>query len=416
MYKFYRLNDEKTEKYLFALCWLAYFSSYIGRLNYSSAMPAMIGSQVLTASQAGFISMLYFFAYGIGQMFNGFLGDRLHPGKMIFAGLFVSGAANILMGSTASFPVMAACWCANGYLQAMIWPPMMRIFAEMFQEERKVKCCVNITSTMALGTLASYLLSAVMLSISGWRAAFFAAAVWMCGAAVFFAGNFRKVEKRAAENGTFTNVKEPEKIRQKKQDSFWKLVAASGLAAVLAPVVIHGVLKDGVTTWVPTYISETFQASPQLSILVTTVLPVVNLTGAYAAQYMYRRFFKKNEVRTAAFFFGIATAALLLLWRFASTAILLTVLLLALITASMMAVNTLFVNLIPLRFEKTGKVSAVSGFMNSMAYLGTAVSTYTIGIFVEHLGWSATIFSWLVITAAAMGICIWKRKQRFEIE
>lgn len=416
MYKFYRLNDEKTEKYLFALCWLAYFSSYIGRLNYSSAMPAMIGSQVLTASQAGFISMLYFFAYGIGQMLNGFLGDRLHPGKMIFAGLFVSGAANILMGSTASFPVMAACWCANGYLQAMIWPPMMRIFAEMFQEERKVKCCVNITSTMALGTLASYLLSAVMLSISGWRAAFFAAAVWMCGAAVFFAGNFRKVEKRAAENGTFTNVKEPEKIRQKKQDSFWKLVAASGLAAVLAPVVIHGVLKDGVTTWVPTYISETFQASPQLSILVTTVLPVVNLTGAYAAQYMYRRFFKKNEVRTAAFFFGIATAALLLLWRFASAAILLTVLLLALITASMMAVNTLFVNLIPLQFEKTGKVSAVSGFMNSMAYLGTAVSTYTIGIFVEHLGWSATIFSWLVITTAAMGICIWKRKQRFEIE
>ena len=92
--KLNRIYDGHMQAFLFWLCWLVYFASYIGRLNYSSAMPAMIGGSVITASQAGFISMVYFFAYGAGQFLNGMLADRLHPGKMIFIGLFASGLLN----------------------------------------------------------------------------------------------------------------------------------------------------------------------------------------------------------------------------------------------------------------------------------------------------------------------------------
>lgn len=78
-----KIENSRDAQLLFLLCWFAYFTSYIGRLNYSSAMTAMIQEAVLTKSQAGFISMVYFFAYGIGQFCNGMLGDRFHPGKMI---------------------------------------------------------------------------------------------------------------------------------------------------------------------------------------------------------------------------------------------------------------------------------------------------------------------------------------------
>ena len=152
--KLNRIYDGHMQALLFWMCWLVYFASYIGRLNYSSAMPAMIGGSVITASQAGFISMVYFFAYGAGQFLNGMLADRLHPGKMIFAGLFASGLLNLAMGFLSGFGMMALFWCVNGYTQAMIWPPIMRIFAKMMTEERKVKYCVHITSTMAVGTLA----------------------------------------------------------------------------------------------------------------------------------------------------------------------------------------------------------------------------------------------------------------------
>ena len=441
--KLNRIYDGHMQALLFWMCWLVYFASYIGRLNYSSAMPAMIGGSVITASQAGFISMVYFFAYGAGQFLNGMLADRLHPGKMIFAGLFASGLLNLAMGFLSGFGMMALFWCVNGYTQAMIWPPIMRIFAKMMTEERKVKYCVHITSTMAVGTLASYLLSAAMIAAAGWRFVFYAAAVCMCGTALVFWRGFARVEAYSMEHGAAEayggvvecgNVVEYEERAErgkvieyeerteqgKTADTgsmpFGRLLTASGLLFLLIPVVVHGVLKDGVTSWVPTYISETFMASPTLSILVTTMLPVINLTGAYAAQFMYRRFFQKHEVKTASFFFLIATGALVLLWRFSAVNMFLTAGLLSVITASMMAVNTLFVNLLPLHFEKEGRVSTVSGFLNAMAYLGCAISTYGIGVLVQHVGWQVTIFGWLAMTAAALAVCFILRKRVFTVK
>lgn len=132
-----KLVDKKMGNFLFFLCWGVYFASYIGRLNYSSVMSSIIGEGILSFSQAGSISMVYFFAYGIGQLCNGILGDRLKPQSMIFFGLFCSGLSNLLMGCVGSFPAMAVLWGINGYMQSMIWPPIIRIFAEKYTEEKR---------------------------------------------------------------------------------------------------------------------------------------------------------------------------------------------------------------------------------------------------------------------------------------
>ena len=163
MKRFHKLESSKMAFYLFLLCWLAYFTSYIGRLNFSSAMTAMIEEQVLAGSQAGFISMVYFFAYGIGQMCNGLLGDRFHPGHMIFTGLAAAAAANLIMGFVDSFFLMSLVWGINGYAQSMIWPPIIRIFAEMLQEMQKVRYCIHIVSSQVAGTLGAYLLAAAVM-------------------------------------------------------------------------------------------------------------------------------------------------------------------------------------------------------------------------------------------------------------
>lgn len=413
MHKYKKITDVRMTTLLFVLCWIAYFTSYLGRLNYSSAMTVMIKETVLSKSQAGFISMTYFFAYGIGQLLNGFLGDKVNPRKMIFLGLSISGAANLIMGCFADFGIMAAVWCINGYAQAMIWPPIIRIFAEMLEEKTKLRFCINIISTQALGTLASYLLSAAVIYLNGWNGVFFAAAALLIAAALLWDIKFRKIEKFSMEFGIEDGTKDGIKSSSRKvnQVPFLSILTGSGILVILIPVIVHGVLKDGVTSWVPTYISETFLTSPALSILVTTVLPVINLTGAYAAQYLYRKW-KKQETKTAACFFLAATVSLLCLWLFGSKSLLLTVILLSVITASMMAVNTIFVNLLPLRFERAGRVSTVSGFLNSMAYLGCAISTFTIGLMVQNNGWKNTILSWLCITFLALIICILFRNKK----
>ncbi|MCI8294597.1 MAG: MFS transporter [Lachnospiraceae bacterium] len=426
MEKLRKITDDRTARVLFLLCWSAYFTSYIGRLNYSSAMTAMIQEQILTKSQAGFISMVYFFAYGIGQLCNGLLGDRIHPGRMIFTGLSLAAVMNLLMGFTGNFFLMSVIWGINGYAQAMIWPPIIRIFAEMLEKEKKMRYCVDIVSSQVVGTLASYLIAAAVMWLFGWKAVFAAAALCLAVMAAAWMAGFKRVEKgggkahveaQAPASSAQTQTAVPSTDSRSASagntapdHSFSHLLLHCGLLAVLFPVVIHGMLKDGVTTWVPTYITETFMTSPSFSILVTTVLPVINLTGAYAARTVYKKC-REHEVKAAALFFTVATAALCGLWVGRGVSILLTVLLFALTTASMMAVNTLFVNMLPLRFERLGRVSTVSGFLNSAAYLGTAVSTFTIGIMVERMGWDVTIGSWVLLTGGALVVCILFRKR-----
>lgn len=83
--------------------------------------------------------------------------------------------------------------------------------------------------------------------------------------------------------------------------SFFQLLKNSGMLILLFPIMVHGMLKDGVTTWVPTYISENFLTSPSFSVLITTMLPVFNLAGAYLARYIYQKC-KNNETKAASVF------------------------------------------------------------------------------------------------------------------
>ena len=417
--------DEKTGKVLFWLAWLVYFSSYLGRLNYSSAMSSILQENILTTAQAGAISMAYFFAYGIGQLCNGILGDLGRPEKMVFFGLFGAGLANLLMGNVRTFPVMIALWGINGYLQSMIWPPIIRIFAERYTADQKMKYIVNIASSMAIGTLTSYFLSACAIRLWGWSSVFLVASAIMIPLSVLWIAGFCRVDL-CMQKGEAAASSSERKIRSIKENEsegncgeksagaapFGKLLTSSGLLLILFPVLIHGMLKDGVTQWVPTYISDRYAVSASFSVILTMVLPLINLSGAYLARFAQ----KKNpdrEMENSAVFFAVAAMALCGLLLLNGVSAVLSVLLFAVITSCMLAVNTLYVSMIPMHFEAAHRVSTVSGFLNAVAYIGSAVSTFLIGVLVERGGWPVTMGSWILATVAALAVAVVFRKKCF---
>lgn len=408
-----KLFEKRDIRMLFGLCWLVYCISYIGRLNYSSAMMLLISEDLLTSSQAGFISMVYFFAYGIGQFINGILGDNVNPKRMIFIGLLGSGLANILMGACTKFVLMSIIWGTNGYFQAMIWAPIIRIFAEMLDEKNKVDCCVNIVTSQLIGTLLSYLLSAVILTILPWPGVFAAASILLLVMAFLWEIGFSRVcshavvqkQNTSGQNAESNAGKDNRKNGGQTHGQTKKVLLSSEVLILLVPVIVHGMLKDGMTAWVPTYINECFGVVASVSILLTTILPVINLSGAYAAKYIYHKTGGKILL-SVSIFFTTATLALVCLYTMGQWNPIVSVIFLSVITASMMSINTLTVNIFPLRFEKIGRVSSVSGFLNAMAYVGTAISTYSIGVLVQNFGWSVTIMVWLSVTAFAGILCI----------
>ena len=60
---------------------------------------------------------------------------------------------------------------------------------------------------------------------------------------------------------------------------------------------------------------------------------------------------------------------------------------------------------IPPFFEKSGRVSTVSGVINSCTYIGSAVSTYGIALLSEKMGWNFTTFVWFLIAISGTLIC-----------
>ena len=216
----------------------------------------------------------------------------------------------------------------------MIWPPIVRLFAESMPLERQKRACVFIDSTTPAGTLAAYALSAVLLQFADWHHVFFA-----CGgllldmAAVFWFGT-------APLRRATTYSPQPESQKRKGAGNVPSALLAAGLGAMLISVLLHGGLKEGVTNWVPSIIQSNFGISPAFSAAVAMALPLVNLSGAYLSGWLNERY-AHNELKTAGVLFALASVCLLALPLAMRTSLLLAVLLLAVTTASMLGMAML---------------------------------------------------------------------------
>ena len=393
------------EKLLFWLCWIAYFSTYIGRLNYSASLTGIILSEGFSKGQAGMIGTAFFFAYGAGQFVSGFLGARLAPKKMVFTGLMVSGLCNLAMAGAKGSGLMTAVWCVNGLFQAFIWSPMIRLMYEYYKTETRMKACVSLNSSVPLGTMAVYGLTALVIWLSGWRTMFVLAGAALIGTSLFWITGMKRVERYAAESGKMAEIPSGETGGSAKAAVNWKsLLIQSGFLFLMMALFVQGALKDGVTTWVPTYISETYGLSAILAITSTMVIPVFNLLGVYLASFANLHWFR-NEVRTAGAFFVVSAAAILVLRLASGRSMAVSFLMLALATTAMMAVNTMLIAVLPSYFGVIGRASSVSGLLNSSVYAGGAVSTYGIGALSVALGWNATIVIWFLMAAVSAVIC-----------
>ena len=420
--------EGKQAAWLFGLCFLVYFSTYLGRLNYSASLAEMIRSENMDKGAAGLIGTLFFLSYGMGQLISGFLGDYLDGRKMICSGLVVAALCNLIMSRMSVPVVMAAIWCVNGFGQSLIWSPLLRLLSENLEGETRRKACLYINGSVPLGTMAAYGMSALCLKTTGWRGAFVAPGIWLLVLAVLWLAGINRtgisalasvVEKggekaenrKAAGAGAGESVQAGKKeengasISGQKEGVWHRILLGSGLWLLFPVLCIQGALKDGVTTWVPVYLEESHGLGAVAAVLSTMIIPMCNLLGVSAASMAARRI-GDDEVRVAQLFYAVSFGSLLLLWLGGDKSGVLALGLLALSTTCMMAVNTMLISVLPARYGRIGKTSGVSGILNSCVYAGSSASTYGIGALSAAAGWKITILLWVLGAAAAWGICL----------
>lgn len=386
-------------KKLTALCCLLYFTSYITRLNYAASLSEIIQAMDITKSMASLAVTGSFITYGLGQLISGPLGDRISPEKFIFSGLLATAATNLFISFSGSIMMMTILWCCNGFFQAMLWPPLVRIMAENLSQAEYRKACVNVSASASLGTIAVYILVPFCIRFGGWRLGFIIPAVFAVLIAFIWILSTRHLTASAPD--TRTDLIPSQSL---ENVHLFPMIVRSGALPIFVAIMLQGTLRDGLTTWMPSYINDIYHMGTSVSILTTAILPLFSIFSiAFASQL---NTWVKSELRAAVILFASAlTATCCLLPLFSSNA-LLSVLLMSIITGCMHGINMLLISRLPAYFEKYGCVSTMSGIFNTFTYIGSAVSTYGIAALSENFGWSATIGSWALIAALGIGFCV----------
>ncbi|HHU83977.1 MAG TPA: MFS transporter [Clostridiales bacterium] len=417
------MNESKRNaNKIIALCWISYAISYVGRLNYSACMSEIMSDMAIESSFAGTISTVFLGAYGLGQLINGLLGDRISPKFMIFTGLFGAGIANILMGLAGKPALLLIFWCANGIFNSMLWSPVIRAFAIWLSKDYQKIAGLRIPSTIPAGKIASYLISSIGLHFLSWRLTFVLiggililfAFIWFVGIGTLrdYINSFTQSGKNATVANATTTPQKP------KTMSLAKCILTTGLVFAVFNIFANGMIKDGVTQWVPTYLKTMFSVGSSTAAALTMVLPLVELLGAVVAYKILDKV--ENEFTTCAIMWTICLAAISILALIGKNNIFSAVGLVAVSTSTMLGVNNMILTVIPLKFAKVGRSASVTGFLNACSYLASAVSSLIFGLIAENYGWNNTVYSWCIIAVfgtltAFMGINFWQKgKKRIE--
>lgn len=405
--KYYKLKDKKFIIFLFSLCFLVYLSTYLGRLNYSASITAILEEGIFTKSQTGIIGTTFFFTYGLGQFISGFLGDKITPKKLVFLGVFISSISNLFMAFTNNYLIMVLAWSINGLFQSFIWSPMIRFIVDFLDDSIKSKTCIYLNLSVPLGTILTYIMTASIIKFKSWKFVFILSGIILLIISILWLIGYNLIEKNAKNNGIQYEkkvIKNDNKNNNNTNINIISLIISSGFIFLLFSLIVQGSLKDGVTNWVPVYINETYNLGSSISIISTIIIPIFNIFGVYFASILNHKI--KNEIKTSAIFFGICTICLFILFISSGKSVFISLLMLGISTTTMMAVNTLLIGLLPINFDKINKVSSISGILNSFVYIGGAISTYGIGIMSEKIGWNNTILVWIILSIISCTICL----------
>lgn len=393
--------DSRNSKKLIYLCSLAYFVSYITRINFAAVIAAIISDGYIEKAAAGAVTTVGFITYGVGQLVSGKLGDRFDPKKLMTIGFFTTAAMNLLIPFVHGSVAMCVVWGVNGLAQSLMWPPMLKIMKTAMSEDDFNKGCVQTNLGSAVATVAIYLLSPAVISVWSWKGVFFISSVCGAAMAVVWFSALTKIERSADIKYVLKKLSEK---RKKKHSPAMPIVL---LIFTLAAIFFQGSLRDGVTTWLPTYIYESFGLSSEKSILTSAVIPIFSYISLQICAKLYNKMGKK-PFKCGLTVFAVGTAAAVILAVFGGRSVILTAVTCALIVACMHGVNLVLISFLPGIYGNNENVSELSGTLNFMTYVGSAASAYGFALLSNNFGWNGTIISWVVIAmlgTAAVGVC-----------
>ncbi len=401
------LNNKKSNLLIF-LCWLAYTSAYVARLNYNASMVEILSQLDITKEAAGTVSSFFFFAYGAGQLVNGLLSKKYNTKYSVFIALAASSVVNISMTFCTGIDAMKILWFFNGVFQSILWSSLIKTLSDNLDDNKLSKAVLAMSTTVASGTFTAYGLAALFSALKmQWTSIFYvASAIVGIVSVVWFIGmSTIQKEKKQAE---ITEKQEKKKLSLTPAFVFTVIV-------ILISAVANGFIKDGVTTWVPSILKEEFGVPSSLSIIITLILPVISISGASIVKILHKKQKDENALN-GIFYFGAIILSGLIILTLNLKSVPLTLALFCGTACLMAAINNVITSVVPLYSRDKIDSGLSAGLLNTFCYVGSTLATSLLGKIADTKGWNDVFICILIFTVVAFTACfisvIFKRKKK----
>ncbi len=372
---------------------LVYFTSYITRINYGTTLIEIASDLEISNALAGIPVSFSFMSYGIGQLIAGYLGDKFNSIKIISIGLATTALMNLLVGFTDHIYLIIVLWTINGLAQSLLWPPLVKVMLSVFTGETYKTCCTLVVLSSSLATLSIYVLVPLCIRNFSYHAVFLFSALLAFLVLFIWCICTKNIK---TSNGSTKPTMVPKK-------PIFHMILSMHLLPVLVVIILQGMLRDGITTWMPSFIHELFHLSTAHSILLTSALPIFGFVALIITRLISTRI--RNELMLSSLLWGISLiAGICLLLGLDNIA--LSILSISLLNSCMHGINLLLVCNLPSRFTKYGNVSSISGILNACTYVGSTISTFGFAKISEFFGWQVNISLWVLITLIGAIICV----------
>lgn len=342
-------------------------------------------------AQTGIVSTFFFFAYGAGQIINGFCSKKYNIRGVIFGSLLVASAMNILVAVISDFSLLKYVWLINGAAMSFLWTSLIRLLSETLNKQDINKAIVIMGTTVATGTFLVYGMSSIFVALGVFRIIFYVAAAIMVAVALLWFLSFPSLVKPLKAE------RQQEEIQTAKTSTdvsatYSYIGLLIGILAFFA--IANNFIKDGLTSWTPDILSTVYDTPGWLSILLTLLLPVMAIFGTVVAMRVYK--IVKDFVGTCVvLYIGSAVLIGLVITFLSTPAMPVTIVCFALVACLMAGVNNVITSLVPLKLKMKMNAGKLAGILNGFCYLGSTLSAYGLGSIADAFGWNAVFYTLL---------------------
>ncbi|MBQ9973922.1 MAG: MFS transporter [Oscillospiraceae bacterium] len=398
-------EDRRRSRIFFFFLWFLYAMVYLTKNCFNGALSDIVTQGLMTKSQTGLITGLFYLVYTPGQIVGGIVCDKVSPEKLIKFGLLGAALANAVIFFNQNYYVMLGAWMFNAVAQFALWPGVFKIITSQLVRSDRKQMIFGISFASTGGLILSYLLAAV---VSDWRHNFSFSAVVLVVLAVAlhlvcrWANPYLKWDPPAKI--------QPDAHHPGTHMSTGRLFARSGFYYVLLSTVLYVVVTQTCTSLTPIMLVESYPGvSPSTGNLLNITLLVTGIMGTLLANVFIIRRVKNHPTAMALTLLAALPLYLLspMVGRIPVGAM---VAVLCLMTC-MANVNNLVRSNYTAIFVRYGKNGAAAGILNAGMSVSFMLAAYVFPRIQESLGWSNTLWSWPILAAVCIPLLLLAGRQ-----